>query len=194
VEKGVRGVSGQLLAALIGGGLALLGVFVERFLRSFGRLWCEPSNWKLRFIGGQDPYGSPEELGPERADEAKMVEYSFSLDVFNGKEIPVGLRAPAVVFVCDGGQLVDEPNDAPSGKLHYGRTTYAQLGPINLLPRQWARLEIIGFLGEPGARLLAGWRRVEFVGHRQRRGLLERKEFRKTIASRPPFPDPWKQQ
>ena len=38
-----------LCGAIIAGTFALLGVLVERLLRSSGRLWCEPCGWEPRF-------------------------------------------------------------------------------------------------------------------------------------------------
>ena len=125
----------------------------------------------------------------------RSIMYSGRLDLFNGKEIPVGLRDIAIVFVCAGGEVRNESLD---------------LGVVNLPPRQWVskemrssfntRVESNGWTATTAAsersredmRLLSRWYRVEFVGQRQRRGLFEPKTFRKTIASRPPFPNPFR--
>lgn len=172
-----------LLAALIGVFGALAGLVVERFLRSFGRLWCESSGWELEFVAEENEYGEVDDVDPEKAEGVK---YSVRLDVFNGKEIPVGLRDINIVFVCEGGEkLVHKPWDSTSGEFSFGRTFYAKLAVVNLPPRQWVHLPLHGgFNDQSEARLLAGWRRVEFVGQRQRRGLLEPKTYRKTIATR----------
>lgn len=43
-----------LYGAIIAGTFALLGVLVERLLRSSGRLWCEPCGWEPRFYARDD--------------------------------------------------------------------------------------------------------------------------------------------
>jgi hypothetical protein len=53
---------------------------------------------------------------------------------------------------------------------------------VNLPPWQWVRLDLRGTLNNVEA--MKGWRRAEFVGRRQRRGLFEGKTYRKTIATR----------
>ncbi len=173
-----------LLAALIGVFGALSGLVVERLLRALGRMWCEPAGWKLKFMvrnhterGGY----SDVEVEPTEAPEGAWVTYSASLDLYNGKEIPVGLRDISVVFIHDGSKLIHKPWDATSGVFSYGHTTYATLVTVNLSPCQWVRLELLGTVREVEA--MKGWRRAEFVG--QRRGAFgRRRTFQKTIATR----------
>jgi len=177
-------VQATLLAALIGGGLALLGVFIERFSRSIGLLWCESTGWDLTF-------------------DDQAAKYSVCLDLFNGKEIPVGLRSISVVFICKEGKLISEPEEvqarpfplSPIVKLQDVGPLISAVSVVNLPPRQWMSKELQGRVYEKeDVRLLAGWRKVEFVGQRQRRGLFERKTYRKVIAVRPPLPDPWQRE
>jgi hypothetical protein len=182
----------EVIAALLG---VLAGVFVERFARSWGRLWCELSDWDIKF----------RPLIRERPEDADGVEYSVRVDLYNGKEIPVGLRDVSIVFICIGGKLVSKPEEPPVQILGAPRratwsTEIASLGipesgvvhVMNLPPRQWVSKDLRGrFQGRKDIRLLSRWYRVEFVGQRQRRGLFEPKIFRKIISSRPPFSDPW---
>lgn len=171
-----------LLAALIGVSGALAGLVVERFLRSFGRMWCEPSGWEMKFLSNFNEYGESNEVVPEEADG---VTYSVRLDLFNGKEIPVGLRDITIVFVCEGGEVSNKPWDSTTGKFSSGRTDYEKLVVVNLSPRQWVHLPLRGGFGEQDEiRLLAGWSRVDFVGQRQRRGIIESKTYRETIATK----------
>lgn len=174
-------MSPEVVAALVG---VVVGVLAERIARSWGRLWCEPTSWRLRYMS-RDEAGYDRELPPGEEDRAEKVEYSLGLDLFNGKEIPVGLRDISVVFVGDGGELVSKPWSAPSGRLEGGRTNYATLILINLAPRQWDHVELLGVLDVETAKSL---RRVDFVGQRQRRGLFKGKTFRKNIGL--PFPAP----
>jgi hypothetical protein len=52
-------VAGALFAALIAVFGALAGLVVERFLRSFGRLWCDSTEWELEFMASsEDAYGN----------------------------------------------------------------------------------------------------------------------------------------
>jgi hypothetical protein len=113
VEEDVRGMNSNILAALIGGGLALAGLLVERLLRSLGRLWCEPWGWTLVPVARR---GRAKVATRVTEEETKYFSYSGKLDFFNGKEIPVGLRDVRVVFVCDDGVEVDSiPSDALAG-------------------------------------------------------------------------------
>lgn len=196
VEEGVRGVSPEVVAALLG---VLGGVLLERVARSWGRLWCEPSEWKLEFgtqYLDEQSYERDRLLPREEEDRAQWVTYSVHLDLFNGKEIPVGLRDISIVFSCDDGEVVSKPLSTTGvvQRPYGGFVDYPVMRIINLFPRQWDFVALHDDLrGPDNVRLLLGWRKVEFVGQRQRRGLLERKPFRKTIASRPPFPDPFLQ-
>ncbi len=194
-----------LIAAGIGAVAALAGVVVERLLRFWGRLWCEKSEWVVRF-SPQGSYLEGYEITkrlPQTDEErdAQHVAYSVRLDLFNGKEIPVGLRDVALVFKCSGGEVRSLPKDKATE--YMGQTGanvplflqgpfYDRAHVINLPPRQWVIKELFDRLVEPEeVRLLSRWYRVEFVGERQRRGLFEPKTFRKTIASRPPYSDPF---
>lgn len=173
-------MSPEVLAAVLG---VLGGVAIERVARSWGRLWCETSKCEVWYLQNLE-WGS-RTLDPEEAGDNWGAEYEIALDLFNGKEIPVGLREISVVISHASGELVSKPKDATSGKFNYGQTTYATLVTVNLPPRQWVRLDLGGPIAG-GAKVAKGWQRIEFVGHRQRRGLLEPKTFRKTIASRAP--------
>lgn len=183
-----------LLAALIGVFGALAGLVVERLLRTLGRLWCEPAGWKLEFMVRNRERGgySDVEVEPEGAPEGAWITYSASLDLYNGKEIPVGLRDISVVFTHSGGELAHKPRDAARPLVMEGRIyvrtqeNHATLETLNLQPRQWVRLELFGELREVvEVEAMKGWRRAEFVG--QRRGAFgRRKTFRKTIATRDP--------
>jgi hypothetical protein len=195
----VRGVNSNILAALIGGGLALSGLLVERVLRSFGRLWCEPWGWRLIPVAKR---GRAKVATRVPEEEAKHFSFSGKLDFFNGKEIPVGLRNVRIVFVCDNGIEVDTiPADAEATWTYEASydphlpppTAWGLLHLINLPPRQWVIKDLEGRIEDPEeVRLLHRWRRMEFVAERQKRGLFESKVLRKTLAWRTPYPDPWK--
>jgi hypothetical protein len=95
VSPGLSGAEaalyGGLGGGLIGGILALLGVVVERVLRFTGFLRSEVSEWEWRFVSG-DTYNR-EVLSPddEAATTAERVEFTFAVDLFNGRELPTGL-------------------------------------------------------------------------------------------------------
>ncbi len=172
----------------------VVGSLVERLYRSWGRLWCEPSRCEVRYVAPDEMGGhktlDPDEMGghktldPEEAGDDWGAEYAVGLDLYNGKEVPVGLRDISVVVSYDAAgekQFQSRPWDAMSGQFSYGRTTYATLTLVNLAPRQWVRLELLGVL--EGAKISKGWRRIEFVA--ERCGLFGTlREFRKVVASR----------
>jgi len=167
-------MNSNILAALIGGGLALAGLLVERLLRSFGRLWCAPWAWTLNPVA-KTGRAKAAARGPE--EETRYFSYPGKLDFFNGKVIPVGLRHVRIVFVCDDGVEVDTiPADALAGwRVEPGQAPYWDYPPalglvhmINLPPRQWVIKELEGTVEDPEeVRLLHRWRRMEFVAERQ---------------------------
>jgi len=193
-------LNSNILAALIGGGLALAGVFVERVLRSFGRLWCEPWAWGLSPVP-KTSRAKAQARSPE--EQTRYFSFSGKIDFFNGKEIPVGLRNVRIVFVCDDGVEVDTiPADSLAGwRVEPGQAPYWDYPPalglvqvLNLPPRQWLIKDLEGTIEDPDeVRLLHRWRRMEFVAERQKRGLFESKVFRKTLALRPPTQTPGKE-
>jgi len=186
-------VSPEVLAALLG---VLGGVLIERVARSWGRLWCEPSDWRLDFFASVKGGGETSNIPPS---EAYRAAYSVRLDFYNGKEIPVGLRNARIEIYhgAGGGVLISNPLDmgAPTSpdRLRDVGKTHGELSLVNLPPRQWVPIELRwSYHQKEDVRRLAWWYRVEFVGERQRRGLFEPKTFRKTIASRSPYPDPFR--
>jgi hypothetical protein len=194
VVEDVQRVSPEVLAVLLG---VIGGVVIERVARSWGRLWCEPSAWEISLHSGDDWEGVKTEV---HSRAAQWATYNFRLDLFNGKEIPMGFRDISLVFRCLGGEIRSVPKDKSTEKILdrglsptiFEARSYEHAYVVNLPPRQWVVKELFGRFDEPeNITLLARWYRVEFVGERQRRGPLTPKTFRKTIASRPPFSDPW---
>lgn len=200
----ISAVTATLLAATIGVFGALAGLVVERLLRSWGRLWCAPSGWTMSFTAWQEiEEGVYGHAAVQDVEKVEQVRYSVTLDLFNGKEIPVGLRDISIVFACTGGEVVDKPDDKDTAReepLLPGRPhriiRYEEVGVVNVSPRQWVHKELFKTFDanderdKERIRLLASWHKVEFVAQRPRHGLFEPKTFRKTIASRPPFADP----
>jgi hypothetical protein len=189
VETSVRGMSdltaveaalyGGLGGGLIGGVFALLGVVVERLLRQTGRLRFECSEPKLRA-----------EVGPgllkewTEVDEGMSVQgahYILPVDLFNGKEVPTGLRDVRVDLIRDDGERVESrPHEPLEG------TAPRAVNVINIPPRQFVHRELQGGMaGEAGEAIkLKKWRKLEFVGELPKRpffGILGSKVYRKTI-------------
>ncbi len=161
----------------------LVGVVVERIARSWGRLRCEPSEWRPHFI---DPDPSSASYGEtDRPEEATAVDYSGHLALFNGKEIPVALQDPSLVFVCkDGRKLVSKRVDDAASAVHrQGRTTYTPVYGINISPRQFLHKELRGGFGQEAVEALrtGRWKRIMFEAKRPKRPLFWRKTYRKTV-------------
>ncbi len=175
-------------AALLAGGLAILGTLLgtilgltfDRFQRSRGPLRCWATHGEVRFLPGytEEDFGKE----PVATGETVGVSYAFGLDLFNSKEIPVGLHDLSVALVCDGGKLVDKPLDPASRKVRAGIDVHEPLHFVNLPPRQVVHVEIFGRLSD--VETAQTWRRVEFVGYRGAGGLFESEEFRETIKTR----------
>jgi hypothetical protein len=181
IIAGVLGIVGALLGTFLG----LVG---ERILRSMGRIRYEPGDdWTMQFMV-RDDMGGFYAAGPEKAVQAERVDYAFSVDLFNGKEIPTALRAVKVVLECKGGELSSTPHDRTTTRQQHSIVTSDKVDVINFQPRQFVHLEVGGSFTDPlKAR---GWTRALLKGKRPKRDLLLRKTYTKVIASRPSFPGP----
>ena len=162
----------------------LLGVVVERLARNLGRLWCEPrETWEPRFHnpttgGGFDK--KPVEL-PGPPDYAT---YSFTLDLFNGKEIPVGLRKIKLCFECKGSTLETIPEAPETGRVMAGITRYDPVGVLNLPPRQLVSQEFRGAFRGKDVEILTGWDVVRLVAEYPGGRWFRRRTFSEVIARR----------
>jgi hypothetical protein len=180
-----------LLASLIGVVGVLSGLVVERLLRTAGRIWCEPTEWETHFENtGVDGFGKRTATEAEKPEDAMHAGYSVWLDLYNSKEVPAGLRDVSIVFSCDGGEeLVSKPLSTTSGQQvsRGGPLSYATMRNVNLLPRQWITMTLHNDFTDPkDIRLMARWRRAEFVGQRHRRSPWMGRTYCKTIAVRGP--------
>ena len=179
-----------LLASLIGVVGVLSGLVVERLLRVAGRIWCEPTEWEMHFESRTSDDAGGYVVGEaENPEEAERAGYSVWLDLYNGKEIPAGLRDVSVVFSCDGGEVVGKPLSTTGGRQvgRGGPVSYPTMRNINLLPREWISVAIHNdFTNPEDIRLLAGWKKAEFVGERHRLIPWANKTYRATIATRGP--------
>jgi hypothetical protein len=118
------------------------------------------------------------------------VEFTFAVDLFNGKVVPTGLRDIKVELVRkEGESLTSRTEDRQSGRREHPHQAirYSRVDVINLAPRQFLRMELQGEFDRAGVLALAPekWRRIEFVGLRPKRpilGVLGSKTYRKTIT------------
>lgn len=200
VSSGLSGAEAALYGAFIAGGFTLLGLVVERVLRSMGFLRFEASEWDAKFASG-DAWDRKELSSDEAAASAERVEYrlaldrveySFAVDLFNGKEVPTGLRDIKVELIRKEGEpLTSRPEDRQSGRREHPHQAlhYSRVDVINLAPRQFLRMELQGEFDREGVLALASeekWRRIDFVGKRPKRpllGILGSKTYRKTITN-----------
>lgn len=177
-------MSPEVVAALLG---VVVGILGDRLTRYMGRLWYETSDWSMTFYGGEDALGNTVELSEAPTQEPDFVTYSFSLDMFNGREIPTGLRDISVVLVCEGGQLVNEPDDLGTRTLYASNPgfppgyRYDKVGVINLPPREWVHKELQGEFRTEGEIKVETWQKAILVG---KWPSLLRKDFTKHIAVR----------
>ena len=191
VSPGLSGAEAALYGAIIAGAFTLLGVVIERVLRLTGFLRFETSEWETRFTAARNDWGEFEEIRPEEAaTSAQRVEFTFDVDLFNGKEVPTGLRDIKVELVRkEGESLTSRTEDRQSGRRErpHQAISYSKVYVINLAPRQFLRMELQGEFDRAGVLALASqmWRRIEFVGERPMRpilGVLGSKTYRKTIT------------
>jgi|SRR5215212_287660 len=193
VSPGLSGAEAALYGAIIAGVFTLLGVIVERLLRLTGFLRFEVYEWDRKFTEARNGYGDYKEVMPEEASSlAEHVRYRLVIDLFNGKEVPTGLRDIKVALVRkDGEPLTNLPRDEQS-RSHDSRTgvlRYSRVDVLNFAPRQFVRMELTGEFDREGVLALASekWKRIEFVGERPKRpflGILGSKTYRKTIERR----------
>ena len=119
LEAGVRGMSASidaatatLMAAKIGvvGGVGgvVIGVALERLLRYLGGVWCESAHHAVNPLFGDSYEGFQTATEP---DDAEWIDYEIRVDLYNGREVPVGLRDVRVVFRTSDGYLSKVPND-----------------------------------------------------------------------------------
>lgn len=182
-------MSSVVFVGLLG---VVVGVLAERIARVLGRLYCETSDWETRFTTATlNPVGLYKEMEPGQAKMfAKRVEYRFAIDVFNGKEIPTGLRDIKVELVREGGSpLESRPEDLMSlrkDELSEGLVR-TEVSVINIPPRHFVHMQLTGSFDtrEAVVALTGGsWRRVELVGKLPGGLLFSRsKTYRKTIAT-----------
>ena len=93
-------------------------------------------------------------LGPiGRGDvaQAERVEYRFDADFYNGRDLPVGLRALEVVFHLPRDlPLVDrKPSDARTRRTVNAAPKVDALGVLNILPKQLLHVEVVGWIHDP---------------------------------------------
>lgn len=188
--SGISGIQaalyGGLGGGLIGGVFAVIGVVVDRLLRLTGRLRFAASVSSLMLTGVEDAEGYERSVPLAEADEKTEAGgslYVFEIDLFNGMEVPTGLRRVRVELVRDDGECLESrPYDVEDRLLG--------LDVINLAPRQFRHLELHeDAFGKDAADILkAGrWERIDFVGERPKRpflGILGGKTYRKTITHR----------
>jgi hypothetical protein len=178
----------QLMAAGIGVVGALLGVVIERFLRFWGGVWCEPAHHEVGAMGGDPWEGLQTAFDP---DDAQWFDYTVRLDLYNSKEVPVGLRNVRLVFEGPSGEepvvsrdtaeLLRRPASGPPEP-----QMYAPLYAVNLPPRQWVVKELTDrFYEEEEIRRVFGWRRIKLTCERRRVWPLPPKKHSWVVASRP---------
>lgn len=157
------------VAALVG---VVVGIVANHFVRHLGRVVSEPSGWEMNLHR-----------------EGELRSYSFGLDLFNGRDMPTGLRNLTVVLICKDGELVSKPEDRATRSVHKigsftgtrSRITFEEMSVINLPPRQWVHKEFQGtFVMKEGV-TISEWQRVELVGEWPSR---LRSTFKKKVAER----------
>jgi len=177
-------------ATALGGGVAaVLGVVVGWLLRVSGSLTCYSGHWDISFeIEGGDELGQPtkkyDEL--EEGDRVGRARFVLPLDLFNPKEVPVGLREVRIEMVReDGTRLPVKLHDTDATKVFHSLTIPGEEADVlNLPSRQFLRVRLGGFLDAEDAKTRASGRcrKVEFVGEPPKRRLLPTRTFRRTIA------------
>ncbi len=184
-----------ILAALLGAAVGTVsGLLGERLVRTFGKITCEPrEGWepKLSFENPEQTsgYGAPLLGSPQTPfypdQKPSSATYEFTLDFFNGKELPVGLRKIRIVFKCRGvGEVSRIPIDPTTGRKLAGISHYDSVSTINLPPRQLVSQRFHGRVGKADALALTDWKTARFVAEYPGRRWLSKGTYSKIIAKR----------
>jgi len=184
--SGVRGMSPETLAAVIGGvaggvvggalGIlgAVLGLFAERWMRRRGKVGCELTRRVVRWSVGPDR----RELAQEEVDrlaDFDLVEAEVECDLkfFNEREVDVGLSRLALVFIAEGGEEARlEPTDTQQG-----------LQTVNVVSSRWSEAKVAGVISGGSSRLVRDWHTVEVRGAFPDHSLYKDQVMRKVMVS-----------
>lgn len=145
----------------------LVGLFAERVLQRYGKLRCEIG--ELRLSGEQSPAeyvtvtGLP--IPPSVIEQVRFMTYSFTVKLFNEKDVNSGLRDVAIVFhLSDGRRMVRTSPDLSTRRQVEEGTVTEPLEVINLPSRQWVSLDLFGTISAD-MEFLAQAERAEFRGY-----------------------------
>lgn len=165
----------------------------ERFVRTIGKITCGPrEGWEPTF-SFENPEGSGSDWGKQGPSqnpfypnqEPNFATYAFTLDFFNGKELPVGLRNIRTVFECKGGGEVScIPTDPTTSRKVASISRYDSVSTINLPPRQLVSQRFHGSVGEVNAQTLSGWKTARFVAEYPGRRWFSKRTYSEIIAER----------
>jgi hypothetical protein len=182
----------ELLNSNFGTGLigvlgVLLGVLVERVARLSGRLRFEGSVLSRTLMTSdttKEHYGkevSWDDVTEATEAEADSAKYTVIIDLFNGKEVPVGLRAVRLELTRNDGPPI-------KGNLFdIGPPVRGDVEVINLRPREVRHMQVQGSFGKGVVEAVSDrrWRSIDFVAEFPARpflGILGSTTYRKTIA------------
>lgn len=131
------------MTGIVSGGAGIAGVIVgfcaDRWLRSKGGERVIISDWKIQYRGRGEA-GSPVDVPPS---EAEFVQFFFTVDIFNTRDEPTGLRDVCVDFVSGGRTRHSvTPGDADSLKIEAMREDIADVKVVNLPPKFWKHLHL----------------------------------------------------
>lgn len=186
--------SAPIITPVIVGAFTLLGVVVgivaERLARTLGKITCEPQEeWEPVFglistRTGDSGQSVSHEYEVGETVNSNHARYSVTLDLFNSKELPVGLRSIRIIFDCEGGSVVNIPDEAPPPKLPGTITPGEQASILNLPSRQLVSLRFQGNSIGEDVQTLRRWKTAKFVAEYPGSRLFSRGTFSKVIARR----------
>ena len=195
------------ITGLVGVLGVVAGVFVERLAQRYGKLRFEAEPMRLQFLGDMGGRAAIHSLPVDvdafepgkkppthhvlgRLEGELWIEYKVSIELFNEKELPTGLRDIAIVFRGRGEARVEtmpcyqgtwQIQGGPA--IGYGMPEDADpVDIINLPSREWVRFDLAGafnghfFIDEREPRKLKDCDTVEFLGC-----LPNRRKFVRTI-------------
>jgi hypothetical protein len=152
---------GEAVAAAAGIIGTVVGVLLDRYLQSRGRVKCFASEWSLTCHRTGD-LGLDKMVSPEEVEYAR---YMFSLDFFNSKDEPTGFRDLRVQFYREGSLILSQvPEDVSASYVVAMQQRFQSVATINLPPKQWVHCRWTGSLQREDARQAIGADAVWLVG------------------------------
>jgi hypothetical protein len=188
---------GGIAGGVTGGLSSLLVLLIGRWLRRRGEIRCEFSDWffayLMRSTDSTDDLNEPSNtpvapisINPDTVSDLAGAKYSFTVDLFNEKEVGLALRDVRVVFLYKGALMFsNRPFDTDRLDRSAGGAASSEIGSIYLPTRELVRIRMEGRPTSELAksRLYSGCDEVRLVAVREDSTPFERRITTRLVTS-----------